>query len=99
MLRKKRRTSIRAIGQVAKDALAADNSQRTARMGMIGMDRDGKKHKKQRKKHGLLVSRTRAGRYKQKSVQVRTGQKRKMIFHHYNKQNSHATEHVLRRSR
>ena len=48
------------ISQVTKGALTADDSQRTASMGMISMSRDGKKHKKQRKKHGLLMSRTRA---------------------------------------
>jgi len=58
--RRKRRTSIRVIAWVAKEALAANDSQRTMSMGMIGMGRDGKKQKKQRKKHGLLLSRTRA---------------------------------------
>lgn len=75
-LKKKRRTSTGVISQVTKDALTADNSQRTASMGVISMGRDGKKHKKQRKKHGLLISRTRARAAADKRA-YRFGQSRK----------------------
>ena len=75
-LKKKRRTSTGVISQVTKDALTADNSQRTASMGVISIGRDGKKHKKQRKKHGLLISRTRARAAADKRA-YRFGQSRK----------------------